>query len=90
MATTAGCGLARDVRGNLIKPDGSPEKGTRRENDYYFYPLLRFDLTRKQFYFLTTDGAAPVATSEAEGVADDGTPLTANVIATSPAPAKHQ
>lgn len=68
--------------GNLITPDGAPEKGMKRDNDYYFYPLLRFDPSKKEFYFLTTEGASQTATGEAEGVADDGSPLKAKVTAT--------
>jgi len=74
--------------GNLITPDGDPEKGIKRDNDYFFYPLLRFDLDKKQFYFLTTEGATQTAIGEAEGAADDGSPLKAKVTATIPSQAK--
>jgi hypothetical protein len=69
--------------GNVVLPDGKPALGVKRDNDCCFYPLLRYDLAQKEFYFVTTDGPRPSVTGEAEGVADDGTtPLKVRVTAT--------
>jgi hypothetical protein len=74
--------------GTAVKPDGQTDVGTKRDNDYLFNPLLRYDQAKRQFYFVTTTGPSQTVTSEAEGLADDGvTPLKAKVSATIAAPA---
>ncbi|NQU10266.1 hypothetical protein HQ590_05725 [bacterium] len=73
--------------GTVVKPDGQPDVGTRRENDYLFNPLLGYDRTKQQFYFVTTRGPSQTVTGETKGLADDGvTPLQAKVTATITAP----
>jgi len=69
--------------GTLVRPDGRPALGTTRNNDFYFRPLLRYDLAKKMFYFVTTEGPSQTVTGEAQGFAEDQTtPFAVKVIAT--------
>jgi len=73
--------------GTVVNPNGLPDIGTQRENDYLFQPLLRYDLSKQQFYFVTTEGPSQTVTGEADGLADDGvTPIKAKVSMTIAAP----
>ncbi len=92
-------GKSTVTKSNVMAPetkdqDGNIEKhkleGTTRDNDFYFMPRLRYDLTKKTFYFETTDaeGRSDTAKAEAAGKYDDGEkPLTVTVTATIVKPA---
>jgi len=85
---------------NFIRPDRRPWIGAKTENDFLFLPWLRYDLEKKEFYFLTIDGPSRTATAEVKGMLDDkitpleGVKITATIVqddatpaATQPAPA---
>ncbi len=69
--------------GDATLPDGTSTVGTKSENDYHFYPVLRYDLTRQAFYFETLHGPDATVTGAATGFFDGNeNPLTVKVTAT--------
>ena len=69
--------------GDMANPDGKPSKGNSRDNDFTFYPTLRYDLKKKKFYFVTTAGPADSVNAQASGNYDgDEKPLSVKATAT--------
>ncbi|MHB0937943.1 MAG: hypothetical protein ACYC6A_16265 [Armatimonadota bacterium] len=69
--------------GDAVLFDGKPATGTKGENDYHFYPVLRYDLEKKAFHFETLHGPDTTVIGEAKGTYDGGdTPLSVKVTAT--------
>lgn len=69
--------------GDMTNPEGKPSKGESRDNDFCFYPMLRYDLKKKKFYFVTTNGPADSVTAQASGNYDgDEKPLSVKATAT--------
>jgi len=69
--------------GDTVLFDGKPATGTKGENDYHFYPTLRYNLEKKAFYFETLHGPDTTTIGEAKGSYDGGdTPLSVKVTAT--------
>ena len=69
--------------GDAVLPDGQPAMGTKGENDYHFYPILRYDLAKKAFYFETLHGPDTSVIGEAKGFYDGNeNPLSIKITAT--------
>lgn len=69
--------------GDVTLFDGKPAMGVKGENDYHFYPVLRYDLKKQAFYFETLHGPDITVVGEAKGFIDGNVdPLTVKVTAT--------
>jgi hypothetical protein len=56
--------------GDAVLPNGKPATGTLGENDYHFYPILRYNMEKKAFYFETLHGPDTTSIGEAKGFYD--------------------
>lgn len=57
--------------GTLLYPTGKPAQGSQHDNDFLFYPVVRYDSQTRSFYFATTAGRQSTVTAEIAGVLDD-------------------